>query len=138
MPTIENNDVTVVAEAARFISRPLSDLNSMNPMLGGADVIGLGVAARGALEVPALDDVFLGIARHVIEGGKVCTIAIEDTPASGQRMTDYLAGKIDDVGQVLHGAFRPFQSQRFAEFLHQLRGRRSEVTIAGVDLDEDN
>jgi hypothetical protein len=71
----------------------------MDAILGEADVIGLSVAGHGALKVHALDEVFMEIARHVVDGGDVCTIAIEDTPASGECKTDYFAGKIDDVGQ---------------------------------------
>jgi hypothetical protein len=36
------------------------------------------------------------------------------------------------------GAFRPWQSQRFAKFPHQLRGGLRKVKIVGVGLDADS
>jgi len=129
------NKADATVDTARTATTPFAGSTLIDRFAREADVIGVGIAARGALNLPALNDMFFDAALQVTDHQSFRTIAIEDTPASAERFNDYVSGGNNDLSRAMAGAFRPWRSQQFAKFLATLKARSRDVRFVGVDTD---
>jgi hypothetical protein len=130
------------AVAARGAAVALADPGFVARSAAGAAVVGIGVAARGALQLRELDAAMTAAALSLVLGAGSTTIALEESPAVGARMNAFVHRADVDVDEVLRDAFGPWRNPVFREFLVTLRGLAADggpaVEVVGVDTRADD
>jgi erythromycin esterase len=117
-------------------ARPLTDLEPLRDVAGGATVVGLGAATRGAHEVFVLHHRVL---RFLVEELGFRTLAIEEDWTHGVRIDEYVRTGVGDARDLLAEAWLPWQTQEVLDCLLWIRSFNERhpddpVRFLGVDI----
>jgi erythromycin esterase len=117
---------------------PMDDLEPLLGWFGSAAVVGLGEAVRGIRSGRELYQLKHRFLRLLVERLGFRAIAIEDTPAAGGLLDEYILTGQGDAGAMLAAAWEPWRTEEFLSTLWWLRSFNAQhaadpVRLAGVD-----
>lgn len=122
-------------------SRPLSDLNGLGRMIGGARVVGLGEASHSAHEFFTLKQ---RVFRHLVAAKGFTTFALEASWSTGLRLDAYVTRGIGDPAQIMRDEFQGqyvfWNTQEYLDLIQWMRRYnithpdRPQLRFVGNDL----
>ncbi|GAA1543708.1 hypothetical protein GCM10009730_60880 [Streptomyces albidochromogenes] len=128
-------------DALNRSARPLSDLNALSRMVGGARAVGLGEASHSAHEFFTLKQ---RLFRHLVATKGFTTLALEASWSTGLRLDSYVTRGIGDPAQIMQDEFQGqyvfWNTQEYLDLIHWMRRYnithpdRPQLRFVGNDL----